>query len=69
MFAFFVVSFGLGFYIIFNGYQPKIANGNKTTIEVDKEEGVNYFAFPYLTVIKTSAMMIGELVRKSRYVI
>ncbi len=58
VFAFFIVSFGLGFYIIFNGRGA----GEK---EVDNEGDTNYFAFPFLTVIQTSAMMIGELVRKT----
>ena len=65
VFAFFIVSFGLGFYIIFNGHNAEFRNGAREK-EVDNEGDTNPFAFPFLTVIKTSAMMIGELVRKQR---
>ena len=65
VFAFFIVSFGLGFYIIFNGRKGKLEN-KTTKNEVDDEEDTNYFSYPFLTVIKTSAMMIGELVRKQQ---
>ena len=65
VFAFFIVSFGLGFYIIFNGRKDKF--GTKTTgKEVEDKGDTNYFAFPFLAVIKTSAMMVGELVRKQQ---
>ena len=51
-FAFFIVSFGLGFFIIFN--------------DQERDEGdTNFFAYPFLTVIKTSAMFVGELASTS----
>ena len=47
-FAIFIVSFGLGFFIIFH---DKRAN-----------DGTNYFEDPFLALAKASAMFVGELV-------
>ena len=61
VFAFFIVSFGLGFYIIFKGYGNNFEYGKNPT-----RNETNYFSYPYLTLIKTPAMMIGELVSTSK---
>ena len=87
VFATFIVSFGFGFYIIFNDQSNdnKVVNGTTSRPEgndthesnetisrliandtLKDSEHVNYFAYPYLAIIKTSAMMIGELVSKFR---
>ena len=72
VFAFFIVSFGIGFYVIFNGEsKDKLfvnagshSGGNAT----NKTKGeINYFGSSYLAVIKTSAMMIGELVSRYKF--
>ena len=61
VFAFFIVSFGLGFYIIFNGRKNK-SRDEPAEKKEEKEDDTNYFGYPFLAVIKTTAMVIGELV-------
>ena len=64
-YIFFIVAFGLGFYILLHK-KPEIKKDAK---EVDSpscvkcEDDYEFFNSPWLSLIKTSTMFVGELVR------
>ena len=62
-YAFFIVAFGLAFYIMLHK-DTKSKTGNATaTGNETKAEGDNYIFFdsPWLSLVKTSTMFVGEL--------
>ena len=72
-YAFFIVAFGLGFYILLHKKpEDKPEDGIENTNENDKtsdvkvvcakEDGYAFFNSPWLSLIKTSTMFVGELV-------
>lgn len=72
-YAFFIVAFGLGFYILLHKKpEDKPEDGIENTNEDDKtsdvkvvcakEDGYAFFNSPWLSLIKTSTMFVGELV-------
>ena len=71
-YAFFIVAFGLGFYILLHKKpedkpEDGMQNTNDETSDVKvvcaKEDEYEFFNSPWLSLIKTSTMFVGELVR------
>ena len=71
-YVFFIIAFGLGFYILLHK-KPKDATTitSKNTASVDtkcaKEDDYEFFNSPWLSLVKTSTMFVGELVSKSTF--
>ena len=71
-YAFFIVAFGLGFYILLHKKpEDKPEDENKNTKDDEtsdvkvvcaKEDEYAFFNSPWLSLIKTSTMFVGELV-------
>jgi hypothetical protein len=59
-YAFFIVAFGLAFYIMLHKDVKSKAAGNETTSE-GKEDDYIFFDSPWLSLVKTSTMFVGEL--------
>lgn len=69
-YAFFIFAFGLGFYIMLHkrprgGPISESGGSNRTSTDVVKDEGeeerYKFFDEPWLSLIKTSTMFVGEL--------
>ena len=73
-YVFFIIAFGLGFYILLHK-KPKDATTitSKHTASDDtkkgcaKEDDYEFFNSPWLSLVKTSTMFVGELVSKSTF--
>ena len=60
-YAFFIVAFGLAFYIMLHkDTKSKAGNGNETKAEGADDEYI-FFNSPWLSLVKTSTMFVGEL--------
>ena len=66
-YVFFIIAFGLGFYILLHK-KPKDATTitSKNTV-CAKEDDYEFFNSPWLSLVKTSTMFVGELVSKSTF--
>ena len=73
-YVFFIIAFGLGFYILLHK-KPKDATTitSKETASDDtkkacaKEDDYEFFNSPWLSLVKTSTMFVGELVSKATF--
>ena len=79
-YVFFIVAFGLGFYILLHKKPDgaadagnKVARNNDETYDAKtvcaKEDEYEFFNYPWLSLIKTSTMFVGELVRPAVYIL
>ena len=60
-YAFFIVAFGLAFYIMLHKDVKSKAAGNDTSNADGKEDDYIFFDSPWLSLVKTSTMFVGEL--------
>jgi len=61
-YAFFIVAFGLAFYIMWHkDVKSKAAAANETKADGKEEEEYIFFDSPWLSLVKTSTMFVGEL--------
>ena len=58
-YAFFIVAFGLAFYIML--HKDVKSKGNGTLSDGKEEENYIFFDSPLLSLVKTSTMFVGEL--------
>ena len=61
-YIFFIIAFGLGFYIMLHDDDGIPASGTNTTGTVAEDSGLQqFFDNPFLTFVKTCTMFVGEL--------
>eukprot|EP00092_Neocalanus_flemingeri_P007937 GFUD01008564.1.p1 GENE.GFUD01008564.1~~GFUD01008564.1.p1 ORF type:complete len:1055 (-),score=196.84 GFUD01008564.1:189-3353(-) len=58
-YIFFIVAFGLGFYIML--HKDEVKTGNTTVVSEEDSGLQEFFNDPFLTFVKTSTMFVGEL--------
>ena len=66
-YVFFIIAFGLGFYILLHKKPKDTTTITSKNTACAKEDDYEFFNSPWLSLVKTSAMFVGELVSKSTF--